>query len=228
MEIYENLEIVDLALKYKSILIIGDLQLGYESYLNSKGILVPRFQFKELKERLNKILDKVKIKKIIFNGDIKHEFGNISEQEWREVLALIDFLPKNIEIIFVKGNHDTFLSPIAKKRNVKLVDYYNVDNISIMHGDKIIPDLRKTLIIGHEHPAVSFKERRDELFKCFIKGKWKSHTLIVMPSFNSFNPGSDVQKSKHLSPFLQGNLKDFEVYAVEDKVYYFGKIKDLK
>ena len=228
MEIYENLEIVDLALKYKSILIIGDLQLGYESYLNSKGILEPRFQFKELKERLNKILDKVKIKKIIFNGDIKHEFGNISEQEWREVLALIDFLPKNLEIIFVKGNHDTFLSPIAKKRNVKLVDYYNVDNISIMHGDKIIPDLRKTLIIGHEHPAVSFKERRDELFKCFIKGKWKSHTLIVMPSFNSFNPGSDVQKSKHLSPFLQGNLKDFEVYAVEDKVYYFGKIKDLK
>lgn len=228
MKIHEKIEIVDLALKYKDILIIGDLQLGYESYLNQKGILVPRFQFKDLKERLLKILEKVKIRKLIFNGDIKHEFGNISEQEWREVLALIDFIPKEIEIIFVKGNHDTFLGSIIKKRNVKLVDYYNIDNISIMHGDRIIPDLRETLIIGHEHPTVSFKERRDELFKCFLKGKWKSHTLIVMPSFNFFNPGSDIRKVKHLSPFLQQSLNNFEVYAVEDKIYYFGKIKDIK
>ena len=227
MEIHPGIEIVDLALKYKDILIVGDLQLGYESYLNKAGYLVPRFQFEDVKMMLTKILEKVKISKIIFNGDIKHEFGTISEQEWREVLGVVDLVNKKAEVIFVKGNHDVVLGPIARKRGIKLVDYYKVDNITIMHGDKIIPDLGEVLIIGHEHPAISFKERRGEKFKCFIKGKWNNHILIVMPSFNILNPGSDITKEKQLSPFLQGDLSNFEVWIVEDKTYYFGKIKGL-
>ena len=209
MKIHDKIEIVDLALKYKDILIIGDLQLGYEGYLNQKGILVPRFQFKEIKERLNKILKKVKIKKLIFNGDIKHEFGTISNQEWREILQLIDLIPKSIEIIFVKGNHDIVLNPVARKRGVKVVDYYKIDDITIMHGDKIMPNLSKILIIGHEHPAISFEEKKDEKFKCFLKGKWKNHTLIVMPSFNFLTIGSDVTKEKRLSPFLKQDLRNY-------------------
>lgn len=228
MKIHDGIEIVDLALKYKDILIVGDLQLGYEGYLNKAGFLVPRFQFEDAKKMLDKILKKVKINKIIFNGDIKHEFGVISEQEWREVLGIIDMINDSIEIIFVKGNHDIVLGPIARKRGVKLVDYYNVDNITIMHGDKIIPNLSDVLIIGHEHPAISFKERKGEKFKCFLKGDWKGHTLIVMPSFNILNPGSDVSKERQLSPFLKGSLESFEVYIAEDNVYYFGKLKNLK
>src|SRR3989338_1967990 len=130
MQIYPGIEIVDLALKYKDILIIGDLQLGYEEYLAKKGYLIPRFQFKDIKERLTRILSQVKIKKLIINGDIKHEFGIISEQEWRDVLGIIDAVDPAIEIIFVKGNHDIALGPIARKRGVQMVQYYAVDNIT--------------------------------------------------------------------------------------------------
>ena len=70
MKIHNDIEIVDLGLKYKDILVIGDLQLGYEQYLNERGVLVPRFQTNDTLERLRRILAKCEgVKKIIFNGD---------------------------------------------------------------------------------------------------------------------------------------------------------------
>src|SRR3989338_5634354 len=126
MEIAKDIEIIDLCLllKKENILILADTHIGYEESLNKQGILMPRFQFKEIIERLEKIIKQTaKVDKIIINGDIKHEFGTISEQEWRHTLRLLDFLGKYCnEIILVKGNHDKILGPIAKKRNVKVLE----------------------------------------------------------------------------------------------------------
>ena len=69
---------------------------------------------------------------IIINGDIKHEFGTISEQEWRHTLRLLDFLSRYCdEVILIKGNHDMILGPIAKKRNVKVLEYYVAEPIAV-------------------------------------------------------------------------------------------------
>src|SRR3989344_6165338 len=119
MKLNENIEIIDLALyliKEKA-LIISDLHIGLEESLNKKGILIPRFQFDDFLNKLKLIMNKVQIDKIIFNGDLKHEFGEISRQEWNNVLKLFDFL-KDKEIIIIKGNHDPILKPIAEKRNI--------------------------------------------------------------------------------------------------------------
>ena len=75
------------------ILVISDLHLGFEEYLNKQGLFVPRTQYKKIGENLEKIINFVgKIKKIIILGDLKHEFGTVSSQEWGEVSKLIDFL----------------------------------------------------------------------------------------------------------------------------------------
>ena len=229
MEIQRGIEIIDLALyiKKEKILIISDLHLGFEEALNKQGVLVPRFQFKEIIKRLELILKKVDPKLIIINGDLKHEFGRISRSEWKQVTDLIDFL-KDREILLIKGNHDNILGPIAKKKNIKLIDRYDTKNITIIHGDKIPKKLNKTIIIGHEHPAVSFPGRKDQKYKCFLKGKFERKTLIVMPSFYLISQGTDIIKQKILSPFLKKKLDNFEIYIVEDKVYKFGKIKDIK
>ena len=227
MEIQKNIEIIDLALylKKEKILIISDLHLGYEEALNKQGILMPRFE--DIIKRLKEILKKVNPELIIINGDLKHEFGTISRTEWKQVIDLIDFF-KNKKILLIKGNHDNILGPIAKKKNVKLVENYEINNLLITHGHKIPKKLNKTIIIGHEHPAISFEGRKDQKYKCFLKGKYKRKNLIVMPSFNLIQQGTDVTKQKTLSPFLKKDLKNFEVYIVEDKVYKFGKIKKLK
>jgi len=239
MEISKNIEIIDLALylkKHKT-LIIADMHIGYEEELNKKGILIPRFQFKDTVNRLNKILNKPKIKIIIINGDLKHEFGTISEQEWRETLKILDLLTGNGKVILIKGNHDTILGPIARKRDVEIKEYYKIGDILIIHGNKI-PDKNilkgiKTIIIGHEHPAISLRDKvRAEKFKCFLKGNYKKKTLIVMPSFitategtDILNESNDILKKKLISPFLN-NINNFEIFIVEDKAYNFGKVKN--
>ena len=237
MKILPNTRIVDLALYFDTALVIADIHIGYEEALNKQGILVPRLQFEEMVERINNIFDSLKdkkIKQIIVNGDLKHEFGTISEQEWRNTLKFLDLLAKHCnEIILIKGNHDTILGPIARKRNVKVLGYYIVGNTLIAHGNKI-PDKSilkniRNIIIGHEHPAISLKEGpRMEQYKCFLKGKYKGKDLIVQPSFNSIIEGIDILRDEILSPFLQQNLNSFEVYVVEDKVYEFGKLKGLR
>lgn len=232
----KGIEIVDLSIyfKNKNILIISDTHVGYEEALNKDGILIPRFHFKELIQRLDKIFSRLrnkKLDKIIINGDVKHEFGNISEQEWRNTLLLLDHIKKHCnEIILIKGNHDKILGPIAEKRNIKIVNNLMIGDILITHGDVIIkPDKNiKTIIIGHEHPAISLKDNsRVETFKCFLKGKYKDKTLIVQPSFNLVTEGSDILKDKALSPYLHHDLSQFEAYIVSDKVYRFGKLKNL-
>jgi len=231
MEIHKGIEIVDLALKYGDILILGDLQLGYEEYLNRNGILVPRFQTEDILKRIRGILENTKgIKKIIFNGDIKHQFGGISPQEWDSVSSLIEELIESYEIVMIKGNHDVLLKPILKKYGdkIKLIDYYTDGKVTIVHGDKIIPNLTEIIIIGHEHPAIGFSEKPNEKFKCFLKGVWNKHILIVMPSFNMLTIGTDVTDGKVLSPYLKQDLENFDVYAVEDKTYYFGKLKNIQ
>ena len=227
MEIEKGIKIKDLALIYKDHLIISDLHIGLEEALNKQGILIPRFQFKEIKQRLEPLLLK-KIKVIVINGDLKNEFGTISEQEWRHTLQVLDLLlENNRKVILVKGNHDTILGPIADKRNLKVVDKYEIDDITIIHGNKIKEINTKIIIIGHEHPAVTIKDNiRNETYKCFLKGKYKNKILIVTPSFSLVKQGYDVLNFDNHTLYIK-NIDNFEVFVVEDKIYNFGKVKNL-
>ena len=227
MEIEKGIKIKDLALIYKDHLIISDLHIVLEEALNKQGILIPRFQFKEIKQRLEPLLLK-KIKVIVINGDLKHEFGTISEQEWRHTLQVLDLLlENNRKVILVKGNHDTILGPIADKRNLKVVDKYEIDDITIIHGNKIKEINTKIIIIGHEHPAVTIKDNiRNETYKCFLKGKYKNKILIVTPSFSLVKQGYDVLNFDNHTLYIK-NIDNFEVFVVEDKIYNFGKVKNL-
>ncbi|MEK6942454.1 MAG: metallophosphoesterase [Nanoarchaeota archaeon] len=240
MEILKNIKIVDFALLIDSTLIIADIHIGYEEALNKQGVLVPRLQFAEIAGNMEKIFASIdnKLDKVIINGDLKHEFGTISEQEWRNTLKFLDLLSKHCnEVILIKGNHDKILGPIARKRNVRVLENYvfkaKCGNVLVTHGDKI-PDAKllkeaSVIVIGHEHPAISLRDgRRVESSKCFLSGKYNGKNLIVQPSFNTMVPGTDVTRNRILSPLLSKGLDDFRVYIVEDKVYDFGKLGKLR
>ena len=237
MQIEKHIEIIDLALLlYNNVLVIADTHIGYEEALNKQGLLVPRFQFREIIRRLDgifAILEKRKIilEKIIINGDIKHEFGTISETEWRQTLQLLDYLGKHAPaIVLIKGNHDTILGLIAKKRNVEIKKYERVADILIAHGDdeKIPLQNVKTIIIGHEHPAITLTQSgRMESYKGFLMGTYKKKVLVVQPSFNLVVEGTNILKEELLSPFLKDGIKKFRVIVVEDKPYDFGLVKGL-
>lgn len=246
MKILKCIELIDLAIYTHKNLIFTDFHIGFEEALNKEGLMVPRFQFQDTLERLEKIFSRLKgktIERIIINGDIKHEFGAISLQEWKNVLKLLSYLGGFCnEIVLIKGNHDTSLGPVAEKKiagkgNINILEHFLITpnkkaNILVTHGDEIpnkslLKDV-STIIIGHEHPAVSIKEgARIELFKAYLIGRWHGRNIIVQPSFKLAVEGTDVTKEELLSPFLRGNIGNFNAIIIADKLYKFGKVKGL-
>ncbi|MBI2549167.1 metallophosphoesterase [Candidatus Woesearchaeota archaeon] len=245
-------KLIDLSvyLPHPKALIISDLHIGFEEAMNKQGVFIPRFQLEETMKRLESILQQVRPKTIIINGDLKDEFGVISKQEWRDTFKLLEFLEKRCkQVILVKGNHDMILGPIAEKKGMSIVDYLLLDGYIICHGHQLIEELIKknnqsnqsqdearvkkahTIIIGHEHPCISLKEgNRVERYKCFLVGRYKNKNLIVLPSFNLVTEGSDIFQEQRLSPYCQKNLRSFEVYVVDPEghsVLDFGILKDL-
>ncbi len=233
IKIDENIFIVDKALwiENKKILAIADLHIGYEEYLAEYGILMPKKQFEIIKKELSFLVNFLMPKKIVINGDLKHEFGSISKQEWKETLEILDLLLSKGKVILVKGNHDTILEPIARKKGLKIVDYYCIDDICFIHGHKIFKkciEKAKLIVLSHIHPAITLREGiKVEKYKCWLFGKWKKKKIIVMPAFFPYIEGIDVLKEYLELDFLK-NIEDFNVYIIGDKIYKFGKIKDLK
>lgn len=238
MQIIEDIELVDLGIyiKKEKILVFSDFHLGYEDALNKQGIFVPRHQFADTKRRLENIFLKIKdIKTIVITGDLKHEFGTISRQEWNDVFGILNLLEKHCEkIVLLRGNHDTLLQSMLKSRKLDVQTNFSTDKFAILHGDVLPEDVnileKDIFIIGHAHPAIKLTDSfASEKVKCFLKGRWGSKMLIVLPSFNLVTEGTDVLTEKVLSPFLQRNLGDFEVWAVAgtEKIMYFGKISDI-
>ena len=232
MQIIENVQIVDAALylQQSEILILNDLHLGYEQVLHLKGILVPRQQLKIILNKLEKIIRKFKPKKVIINGDLKHEFGKILEREWKEVLQFLDFLLHHVEeVIIIQGNHDPVLKPILLKRGVNILPEYRVGEILIVHGDELVETDAKIIIIGHEHPAVSLNEGgKVEKFKCFLKGRWQDKKLLVVPSFNPLLEGTDILEGNFLGPFLK-DVENFTIFIInEEEIFNFGQVKNLR
>ncbi|MBI2665881.1 metallophosphoesterase [Candidatus Woesearchaeota archaeon] len=232
MEISTGINIIDRALwlDKEKVLIINDLHLGYEEAMQKKGVLLPKYQFQEILTSLKEILLNISPKKIIINGDLKHEFGSVLKQEWRDILSLLDvLLQSSQEVIIIQGNHDPIIKPIAEKRGIKVVkQFYVGKDIMIVHGDELVKTSAKTIIIGHEHPAITIREgSKWEKYKCFLKGTWKNKQLIVIPCFNPLLEGSDILKERLLSPFLR-DISKFEVYIIsKGEIFSFGKVKDL-
>lgn len=149
MNLLPNIEMHGSALflKKERTLVVADLHLGYEEALNKKGILIPRSQGKEIVALMSKLVVEKKPKRVIFNGDFKHEFGTISETEWRHGLRVLD-VTGDAEMVIIKGNHDPFLAPIARKRNIAVVDHYVAGDVLFLHGDSVPEWLEKGSVSG--------------------------------------------------------------------------------
>jgi hypothetical protein len=238
VEISPGFHAMDLALYVPAddCLILGDLQLGMEEQYNNQGIFIPRFNFREVKQHLKLIFDKrTRVKTIFLNGDIKHGFGNASNQEWREVIELLELLSEHSdEIIIIKGNHDIAIEPIARFAKVKVEKngvFLTHTQTYVCHGHEIPKDEKyedaSTVIIGHDHPAIELKDGATrQKYKCFLVGNFERKRIIVLPSFNFAAPGSDPREGA-LSPFLQKKLDHFRAWLVEDNVYDFGLLEKL-
>ncbi|MFA4952738.1 MAG: metallophosphoesterase [Candidatus Pacearchaeota archaeon] len=225
------------------ILAVGDLHLGYDYMIQQSGVLIPERQVEEIIIELKNIFNKMKskkqkLRKIVFIGDLKHSFA----YEWKEknyFNKVLNFLKENLkekDIIFIKGNHDTIDYTFDKK----LKDYYIEKDIAFLHGDKFFSEVFdsriKTIVIGHIHPSIILSDKqgiKEEIFKCFLVGKFKGKEIIILPSFLSTIEGSPINNYSEeyedcFSIMQKKDLMNFTVHTIGDnKIYKFEKIKKL-
>jgi len=221
----------DCLLVDNKLLVIGDLHLGSEE-------VIPGLQVKEIIEKLEGVFsllkkEKVKVKKVVLLGDIKHDFASISDGEWRDSLKLFDYLAGKVgkNIVVLRGNHDNKLNPILRKRGIELKDKYIYENICFLHGNAMFEQLFKqcldsdVFVIGHLHPAITLSDKyKREKYKCFLRGNLKGKLVYILPSFNEGRVGFDLKKSDNKE------LKNFEVIVYNtknNKELNFGKLKKL-
>lgn len=208
-----------LYLEKRRTLIFADAHLGFEEEMARHGLFLPRVQKRKLIELLDKVLDELKVNKIVIAGDVKHQFGQLGRIEARELHELFNHLTTRVEeVIIVRGNHDNFLPLITRKyENVKLVDdYYIVDKIMIIHGHKELTLTQdqeaeiELIVMGHEHPSLGLRDRLGYLIKypCFLKVPLRSREgveVLVLPATGVYQTGTTItlERASYLSPIIR-------------------------
>ncbi|MEM2925077.1 MAG: metallophosphoesterase [Methanocellales archaeon] len=218
MKIYSGIEIIEpypaIYIEDLEAVVIADLHLGYEGIMAEKGIFLPKTQFKKEMEMLLEIFKKKKARRVIINGDIKHEFSETSYHEFKEVRDMLAFLKtKCEEVILIKGNHDNYIARVSNRFGVKLYDELELGDYHFLHGHRAPITLKaKYLIMAHEHPAVTLYDEvgGKEKLNCLLYGDCEYaggvRRIAVLPAFSTLAMGSEVNfipKQELLSPILR-------------------------
>lgn len=238
MRITDALTVHDLALRHEptDALILGDTHIGEESALNDQGVLLPQFAFQDLYKRTQRILDATQPSRILLNGDVKHNFGRISKDEWDNTYTYIELLRSHGDLTIIRGNHDVLLDPITDEYDIDVAPHECLQGVFVAHGHederpKAFKDA-DTVVLGHEHPAITLRDgERAEQYKAYVKGRLDDKTVVLMPSMNQLREGSDLLQEQLLSPYLE----DFDLLSAtitligEDREpFRFGALRNLK
>ena len=208
-------------------LAISDLHLGYEGAMQEAGVAIPRRQKRVMLERLGRLLDRYEPRRVIVDGDFKHEFSRNLEEEWKDVQDVLDFLCERTTPVLVRGNHDNYLMQILAKKGLDLLRSYACGGFTFVHGHDD-PGVSGPLVLGHEHPAVKL---RDGLGATFSLPAFVVHRdVILLPAFSPLALGVDVTERPKMSPLLADrDLTDARIYAIDNALglLEFGRVRDL-
>ncbi|HDN01802.1 MAG TPA: metallophosphoesterase [Candidatus Bathyarchaeota archaeon] len=211
-------------------LLFSDLHIGYEQALEKMGVSIPRSQYGRIKKTILDGIESLNPSSIVILGDVKHEFGESTAQEWVETRDLLEtLLGTGVKVSVVRGNHDNYLIPILRKLGVSMYDPdQTIGRYQFMHGHKPVELRGEVVIMGHEHPVFAV---RDEIgvkvrFKAYMYGKVSGRLLIVLPAVNPISTGTEINtvpREDFLSPILKSlSLEDFKaLVCYGGKVYNF-------
>ena len=206
-------------------LVIADPHLGWEMALRDKGIHVPS-QAPKLLQKLVAVLSKYKPDLLMILGDVKYTVVAAEPGEWHDIPDFFTKLKNHVrEIAIVRGNHDANLEPLLPE-NINLLPATGtiVGDVGLFHGHKWpSPTLLKckTLIMGHLHPVVvfrdlaSFKITRQVWIKAPCNTAQLSTTLLQKHRIKiEGTPEETMKKNYHFNPrttqlFIMPSFNDF-------------------
>jgi len=146
----------------KKILVISDLHIGWEISLIEEGIYVPS-QTSKLIEKLKRLIALEKPDSLLILGDVKHTVAKIETEEWRDVPRFFEEICEVVpQVQIVPGNHDGDIEALLPEEVTILPSRgIIIGEVGLFHGHAwpILEMLNcKTLVIGHVHPVITFKD----------------------------------------------------------------------
>ncbi len=211
---------------------ISDLHLGFEVYMESEGLFLPRLQMKLEIERIETILREYAPSTIIINGDVKHEFSRNTPQEWIEIKKLFDLLSSKARVIVVRGNHDNYILNIAGRFGIQVTRSTRKGGILFAHGDMLVEEKGgECTVIGHEHPALRVVDSVGAYTKFPVFLHLEDRKVLILPAFSPFALGTDVLSGfdGFMSPYLKdANPGRSTIYAmVEGTLSRLGTVEEV-
>jgi len=234
----------------KKILVVAELHIGLEYELYKSGIVISP-QVEKFQKILNNLIKTTKAKVLVIIGDTKHEVPGISFRELKEIPKLFSHLVEIIDVIIVKGNHDTFLED-AIPTEIKTYSSrgLKIEKYGFFHGhawpSKKLMDCDH-LFMAHLHPLIEFKDKlghrsiqqvwiKSALDKELIKNKYKVEKtgrleITILPTFNKLLGGLILNKTEEElhGPLFSNKILDMDksnMYLLDGTL--LGTIKDLK
>lgn len=233
------------ALRTDEYLVIGDLHIGVESHLRSKGF--------HLVSRTDDMFDSIieaaddSASRLIVLGDVKDSVPGSTKQEYREIPVFFDRLLERFDgIDVVRGNHDTNIEEFLPGHvRIRPATGMKIEDVGFVHGhtwpSKDVMG-SETLVMAHDHPAVMFRDGvgRQVNEPCWVRGRFKDvqndrydvlpKQFVIIPAFNRMLGGSPVNiiGEPLLGPIMGGDMLDLENATVHllDGVD-LGKLSDL-
>lgn len=220
-------------------LAIADVQIGLEHELYKKGVVI-HAQVDKFLRTLDRLIAKTGAKRLVIVGDLKHTVPGTSLREDRELIRFFSHLTKKVEVVLVKGNHDTSIAGVVPG-SVKVYESggTKIGKYGFFHGhawpDKSLLSCDQ-LFMGHLQPGVEFSNSvgyrsteqvwlkarldKDAIKKRYKVGKTGDLRLTILPAFNRLlgsAPVNKMQKEDYRGPFTDGSLelKDAEVYMLD-------------
>ncbi|MFB6153369.1 MAG: metallophosphoesterase [Halodesulfurarchaeum sp.] len=210
-------------------LVLADLHVGRDA---TSEVELPMGERNDLRDRLESLLDTYSPERVVFAGDILHSFGSVPYGVPRTVDLLVETVEASgASLVLVGGNHDTLLDSFVDHR---VTDGHNVDDGVAIHHGHVVPDAAKwdtdSLIIGHEHPAITIEGARHP---CFLScpEQHDGRALLVLPAFNRFARGTLVNgltASDSMSPLLTDAAGCRPIVRTEDETLRFPPLGELR
>ena len=217
-----------LYVKSEDALVVADIHLGYEEAMALQGAFFPRLQLKKALKTISEARGLIETRRIIVNGDIKHSFDKLLRQERLEVEEFVVKLQGMgfKELIFIRGNHDNYVTPLLRRLGVTIVeDALDVGGgIRLTHGHLDLELSSDVTVIGHEHPAIQVNVggSKIKLAALLLIPTTRSSLIVAMPALGLYQTGNTItmDRDKFLSPLVRsyGIIEDITPIIVDENL----------
>lgn len=216
------------ALKVENCLAIGDLHIGVESHLMSKGFHI----VSHTQDMMDEIMSSCDedISRLVVIGDVKDSVPGSNKQEYREIPDFFESLFERFDIIdVIRGNHDTNIEEFLPSRvKIRPATGLLLGDVGFIHGHTWpSEDVMRcnTLIMAHNHPSVMFRDGIGKMMTepCWLRGHFREgasddrypelpERFIVIPAFNRMLGGSPINAigEELLGPVMNSDLLDLD------------------